>query len=69
MRFGFPELEVVAVLPSGFLAVVYPVSRLCSRLGYSRLLALLAFVPVANPCQLWYVALAKWPRDTGTAHV
>lgn len=69
MPVGFPELQVVVVLLTAFIAIVYPVSRICSRMGFPRLLALLAFVPVANLVVLWYVALATWPGDAGTGRV
>lgn len=56
------ELLLLTVLMLFFLAIVaYPAGRICSRLGFSPWLGLLALVPVANVLLLFYVAFSRWP--------
>ena len=59
--FGIPELFVVVAILGAWLSLVWPASRLCSRLGFSPWLGILAVVPVANVILLWYLAYARWP--------
>lgn len=47
--------------------ILYPVGRILSRIGFSPLWSILAFVPLANIAGLWILALSAWPRDKGTA--
>lgn len=47
--------------------IVYPIGRILSRIGFSPLWSILAFIPLANIAGLWIVALSVWPRDKGTA--
>jgi hypothetical protein len=59
---GLPELLIILVITTGYLLLVmWPVGLICRRLGFSPWLGLLAVVPVANLCLLWFVALAAWP--------
>jgi hypothetical protein len=44
------------------LVVVWPAARICSRLGFSPWLGILAMVPIANVILLWFVAVSPWPR-------
>ncbi|MBD3847449.1 hypothetical protein IED13_17245 [Bosea sp. SSUT16] len=41
--------------------VIFPIGRILTRLGYSPLWSILAFVPIANLVGLWIVALGEWP--------
>lgn len=45
------------------LVVIWPAGRICARIGLSPVMGVLAAIPVANICLLWYVALCTWPRD------
>ncbi len=60
---GIPELSVVALWVPLVLAVLWPVARICGRIGFSRWLALLAVVPFGNLLLLWFLAYARWPLD------
>lgn len=60
---GAPEVVIVAVLLVSLAAVAYPASRICTRVGFSPAIGLLAVVPMANLVLLWYVASAPWPID------
>lgn len=44
--------------------VAYPVGKILSRIGFSPLWAILAFLPIVNLLGLWIVALAEWPKRT-----
>ena len=56
------ELLMVAVVMLFTIALVaYPASRICSRLGFSPWLGLLAVVPIANIFLLFFVAFSRWP--------
>lgn len=56
------ELVLLAVVLLFMLAIVaFPASRICSRLGFSPWLGLLALVPVANVLLLFFVAFSRWP--------
>jgi predicted PurR-regulated permease PerM len=41
--------------------LVWPASRICTRVGFSPWLGALIIVPGANVVLLWFVALARWP--------
>nr|WP_283829338.1 hypothetical protein [Bradyrhizobium diazoefficiens] len=41
--------------------LIFPIARILSRIGFSPLWALLAFIPFANLIGLWALALADWP--------
>lgn len=43
--------------------LIYPAARICRKAGFSPWLGIAAVVPGANLLLLWYLALAKWPRD------
>ena len=58
---GMPEFIVVAAIFGSLLTVVWPMSRICQRAGFSPLIGLLAIVPIANIILLWFLALAEWP--------
>jgi predicted PurR-regulated permease PerM len=60
---GFPEVLVVLAISAILLAIVWPASRICGRIGRSPLLGVLAVVPVANVVLLWFLALAEWPAS------
>ncbi|MDE1935431.1 hypothetical protein [Bradyrhizobium sp.] len=41
--------------------VIYPVSRILGRIGFSPLWSILMFIPLVNLVALWIVAFADWP--------
>ncbi len=44
-----------------WLAVVgFPVAKILGRLGYSKLLTILAFIPLVNLIGLWLLAFGSW---------
>ena len=61
-QLGIPELFIVLAILCTGLVVVWPAARICSRLGFSPWLGILAVVPVANLFLLWFVAVTPWPR-------
>jgi len=61
---GMPEVLVIIAIAVG---VVWPVSRICAKAGYSPWLGLAVFIPGANILLLWFLALAEWPRKNQTA--
>jgi hypothetical protein len=42
-------------------AVVYPVARILSRIGFSPLWSIVMFVPLVNLIALWILAFTDWP--------
>ena len=45
-----------------FLFVVgFPVARILGRLGFSKALVVIAFIPLVNWIALWVLAYARWP--------
>jgi len=59
---GVPEVVLIFAIVSMGLVLVWPAGRICSRIGFSPWLGILAVVPVVNVLLLWYVAFAPWPR-------
>ena len=58
----FLELSKILLMMALFgLLFVVPAARICSRVGFSPWLGLLALLPVANLVLLWFVAFAVWP--------
>jgi hypothetical protein len=62
---GAPELIVVVAICASIFVVLWPVARLCARVGLSPWLGILAIVPIGNVLLLWFMAYAAWPIDTG----
>ena len=60
---GIPELLIVIVIAGSTLVVAWPAGRICRRVGYSPWLGVLAILPIANLCLLWFVAFADWPAQ------
>jgi hypothetical protein len=60
---GLPELILIVAILGGWLSIVWPAARLCSRLGFSPWLGVLAVVPLANVILLWCLAYARWPSQ------
>jgi predicted membrane protein len=59
---GLPEVVMIALTAAIWvLGVGFPATKICSRLGFSPYLGLLAIVPVANIGLLFFVAFSKWP--------
>ena len=44
-------------------AVVYPIGRILSRLGFSPLWGMVVFVPLVNLLALWILAAIDWPDE------
>jgi hypothetical protein len=44
-------------------AVLYPIGRILSRMGFSPLWSVLAFVPFVNLVALWVLASIDWPEQ------
>lgn len=42
--------------------VLFPIGRILSRIGFSPLWSIIAFIPVLNLAGLWVLALTDWPR-------
>jgi hypothetical protein len=58
LAFGTPsEFEWILLI----VLIVIPFWRLCSRIGQSKWLSLLALIPGAALILLWYISFAKWP--------
>jgi hypothetical protein len=39
-----------------------PIAKILGRLGYSKALTILAFVPLVNIIALWFLASGSWPN-------
>jgi hypothetical protein len=44
-------------------AVLYPIGRILSRIGFSPLWSVLVFVPFVNLVALWILAFIDWPEQ------
>ena len=44
------------------MAVLYPIGRILSRIGFSPLWSVLVFAPLVNLVALWVVASIDWPK-------
>jgi hypothetical protein len=60
---GMPETTVVLYFVLSVVVVIWPVARICRRIGYSPWLAIVTLVPFCNVLLLWFVAFAQWPVD------
>lgn len=59
---GVQELAMIcAVALFWILAIAYPATRICRRLGFPPQLGLLAIVPLVNVGLLLWLAFAEWP--------
>lgn len=59
---GVPELVVLAVVT---LLVIWPMTRICAKAGYSPWLGVAIVIPIANLILLWFLAVADWPARRG----
>ena len=50
------------VLIVGLFILLWPVSRIANRAGYSGWWAVLLLVPVVNLIMVWVFAFAEWPK-------
>jgi predicted PurR-regulated permease PerM len=49
-------------------AILYPLGRILTRIGFSPFWCVLALIPVVNLFALWALAFADWPgRERTTA--
>ena len=64
---GLPELIILALIAAMLGLVIWPAARICTRLGFSPWLGVLAVVPLANLVLLWFVAFASWPAADQTS--
>ena len=55
-----PELIVVLSL---LVLIIWPVTRILRRAGFSAWLAVLAIIPGANLALLFFFAFAPWPSQ------
>ena len=53
--------EFVLVMLVATVVVIWPVSRICAKAGFSGALSLLILLPGLNLCLLYFLALAEWP--------
>ncbi|GHB27990.1 hypothetical protein GCM10007094_15550 [Pseudovibrio japonicus] len=53
----------LAVMILWIIIVVIPVSKILHRIGFSRIWAILAFIPLINLVFLWILAYIEWPVD------
>ena len=60
---GFSVIHLV-VLVLWIVAIGFPVAKILGRLGYSKGLAILAFIPIVNIVALWFLASGSWPNVT-----
>ena len=44
-------------------AVLYPIGRILSRIGFSPLWSVLVFAPLVNLVALWVLASTDWPEQ------
>jgi hypothetical protein len=44
-------------------AVLYPIGRILSRIGFSPLWSVLVFAPLGNLVALWVLASIDWPAQ------
>jgi hypothetical protein len=44
-------------------ALLYPIGRILSRIGFSPLWSVLVFVPFVNLVALWVLASIDWPEQ------
>lgn len=56
--FGFLFMLIWAVI------LIFPFWRISERVGYPGWISLLMLVPGINIIYVYFLALAKWPRDT-----
>ena len=56
---SLPHLIIMMVI---FAVIGYPVARILGRLGFSKVLVILAFIPLVNWIALWVLAFARWPQ-------
>lgn len=62
MGLSLPHILILLI----YLAVVgFPVAKILGRLGYSKALTILAFIPLVNVVALWVLANASWPAVIG----
>jgi hypothetical protein len=55
-------LIYLLILPIWSLIVGVPIAKILGRLGYSKVLVILAFLPLVNIVSLWMFANASWPN-------
>ena len=61
MGLSLSHLIILAV----FLGIIgFPITKILGRLGYSKVLVILAFIPIVNWIALWVLAFAHWPAQT-----
>ena len=62
---GGLSLAHVVIMLIIFAVIGYPVARILGRLGFSKALVILAFIPLVNWIALWVLAFARWPAMSG----
>lgn len=56
------------ILLTYFVAFGVPIAKILGRLGYSKALTIVAFIPLLNVIGLWILAGAKWPISDDSAN-
>lgn len=44
-------------------AILYPVGRILTRIGFSPFWSIVAFIPFVNLLALWFLAFIDWPAS------
>ncbi len=44
-------------------AILYPVGRILSRIGFSPLWSIVVLIPIVNLIAIWILALTEWPHE------
>lgn len=63
---GIPELLVIAFGLLSLVVTVWPIARICARIGLSPWLGLFALVPLGSVVLVWVLAYVPWPIDAAT---
>jgi hypothetical protein len=58
MGLSLPHIIVLIVV---LFVVAFPIAKILGRLGYSKALVIVAFIPLVNWIALWILAYAQWP--------
>lgn len=41
----------------------WPIAKILGRMGYSKWLVIIVFIPFVNIAGIWIIATSQWPRD------
>lgn len=57
------DMEWLVLAPIAIFIWVFPIWRIVAKAGYPPYVSLLAIVPFTALLLLWWLALARWPRE------